>query len=631
MPVTQLIGDSVAVYVVTLLVVVQGLTWWLLWRATHTPLRRQARSIRQTTGVVHKFADAGALARAADVAPEVKQAVRAAYPAGEHEEAADPQAAFDPERLLSPAYNGRLDAAAPGIFTAMGIIGTFVGLIVAFSRLNFADAAGSIQPLIGGMTISFVNSLVGVGLSIIWAWKSRSARHSFDLASRTLVAAFEKRFSRPAYGTNVLEALLGVRAAIEGAGGRIEAELRNLRDTTQGASNNLLESLAPRIEQTFRALVDLPFERLGESVEGFRSIVADAANQSANTIAALDAAAGVLMRAQTGLEEAVGRAQLCVSAFESGVRGLQEGSAAATAIVGESRRAAEVLHGTAHVLASAGERQAQLATSLDETVGELRGTSGALDTAASLFSAGAERMEGAAARIEHLGTEAAELALRAVRDQVQQAVGDMAAALREFGDRSVSAWDSSSARVVEALDARVTDLTDRLSAELQTLAQRLPESASEITRSAGILRQHLRAAVRSLEQSVRSLDTSTSQTLTARLAEYDRLVAQAVDRFSGTILTWDGKLTELGDAGRELRTGITEVRHDVSSSLASARGSSEATTRAAAEALRAAMALQEAATLLSAQHRGQPDEEGSHAPPARPPGLPVPDSARVVT
>ena len=615
--------DPVALQITGALVVVQlGLgVWW--YRRTHKPLKQQIEGLRRSTGAVRAARTPDAI-KPGSFPSEVARAFRAAFPAGAREEALEPRSAFEPERLLPASYNARLDAAAPGMFTAIGIIGTFLGLIIAFGQLNFSDAARSIQPLIGGMTISFWNSLVGVALSVSWTLASRFVRHDFDAAAHSLLATVEKQFPRPAHDTRVLR-MLGalerneralrrqMRVAIRSAareGQAIQAaqrtlseqlvgELGQLRAATQGASRELLESLTPRLEQSFRALVDLPFERLGESVERFRAVVDGTADRSRQTLEALDSSVTSLSAAQDGLRDAALAARTSAQAFELGVHALQDGANAAIAVVAESRRAAEALHETTTTLEQAGERQAQLAQSLDGAIVELRGTAGALDGAAARFTAGAERMEAAAGHIQSLGAEAAESSLQAVRSELEKTVAAMAATLREFGDRSVAAYDSSSARIVEALDARVTDLTDRLSAELQTLATRLPESAAEITRAAGVLRQRLDAAVRGLEQALRSLDAGTTQTLAARLAEYDRLVAQAVDRFSGTLLTWDGKVAELGMGARELRSGMGEMQREVSATLADARGSAEAAAHAAQEASRAASALETAATRLT--------------------------------
>src|SRR5690606_6600936 len=95
--------------------------------------------------------------------------------------------AFQSDRVLPVTYNQRLDAAAPGLFTAMGILGTFLGLIFGFLRIDPGQAIEGVSPLLGGMVVAFFNSLIGVFLSICWAMASRGSRHRFDQVVSGLV------------------------------------------------------------------------------------------------------------------------------------------------------------------------------------------------------------------------------------------------------------------------------------------------------------------------------------------------------------------------------------------------------------------------------------------------------------
>lgn len=602
--VARLLQDPTAVFVVLALLLVQVYSWIVWLKATRTPLRKRTAELNNLADRVRAAKDVSSFE---DISvPEVAQALRAAYPSGAHDEALDPRVAFEPDRLLPPDYNVRLDSAVAGMFTAIGIIGTFIGLIIAFFGLDLGDAARSIQPLIGGMTVAFLNSLVGVFASIRWALHSRRARHEFDAASHRLLAAVEKKFSRPAHGTHVLGALFALRADIghlgvqlgsaleavaeelrnvdasgRSSGERLESEIRQLREATSGASENLLNSLAPRLEESFRALVDLPFERLTRSVDDFRQIVDDTASRNAATLDALHGSTVAVGEAVRQFESVMESAQSGMRTLETGVNALREGAEAAASVVTASAGAVDSVKQASASLAQASEHQAKLTTALDEATAELKGTSAALGSSAVEFTKGAERLESAAGKIQNLGTEAAESSLRAVRAELESTVAKMATALSEFGDRNVAAFDTSSERIIEALDSRVTDLTDRLSAELQTLASRLPESAAEITRAATVLKKQLDAAVRGLEQSVRSLDASTNETLVARLGEYDKLVAQAVDRFSGTLLTWDGKVGEFSEASRVFSSSFAVAQKDIGAALGAIRASSDAIARAA--------------------------------------------------
>ena len=66
----------------------------------------------------------------------------------------------------------------PGLFTSLGILGTFIGLMNGLGGLDVTDAAKtmeSIPQMIGGMTFAFTTSIVGVACSIAFNIINRSA------------------------------------------------------------------------------------------------------------------------------------------------------------------------------------------------------------------------------------------------------------------------------------------------------------------------------------------------------------------------------------------------------------------------------------------------------------------------
>jgi len=75
------------------------------------------------------------------------------------------------ETIIFAAGGTRLAELAPGIFTSLGILGTFLGLVMGLSglSLNAADTGAllsAMEQLIGGMSTAFITSIVGVVASI---------------------------------------------------------------------------------------------------------------------------------------------------------------------------------------------------------------------------------------------------------------------------------------------------------------------------------------------------------------------------------------------------------------------------------------------------------------------------------
>ncbi|MGE5580224.1 MAG: hypothetical protein ACM3WU_09300 [Bacillota bacterium] len=89
-----------------------------------------------------------------------------------------PEAAsvFSYQRLITD-YTGRQTAALlPGVFTGLGILGTFLGLVWGLGGMSVADATairGSIEILIDGMSTAFNTSILGLVASLAWSVHDR--------------------------------------------------------------------------------------------------------------------------------------------------------------------------------------------------------------------------------------------------------------------------------------------------------------------------------------------------------------------------------------------------------------------------------------------------------------------------
>ena len=76
---------------------------------------------------------------------------------------------FDPSAVLARLLALRLWQSSPGWILGLGILGTFVGLVVGLARFDTTDAdaiAASIEALLNGVNTAFVTSIWGMLLSI---------------------------------------------------------------------------------------------------------------------------------------------------------------------------------------------------------------------------------------------------------------------------------------------------------------------------------------------------------------------------------------------------------------------------------------------------------------------------------
>jgi len=90
-----------------------------------------------------------------------------------HGESCDVTQYINEDTVIYAAGGTRLAEITPGILTSLGILGTFMGLVMGLSGLNLnaADTSAllaAMEKLIGGMSTAFLTSIAGVIASIIF-------------------------------------------------------------------------------------------------------------------------------------------------------------------------------------------------------------------------------------------------------------------------------------------------------------------------------------------------------------------------------------------------------------------------------------------------------------------------------
>lgn len=552
--------DGTALVLTAMLIAVQVVLLLRVRHLTVAPLASGTRAIQAfAQRVEREQTRAEGVLTAAP--PEVRRAWGRVFgPGAGHGDGVPADEAFAPGRLLPGGYEPRLDAAAPGLFTAVGIAGTFVGLIVGFLPVDPANATASVGPLIGGMVVAFINSLVGVFLSIVWSYGSRRRRHAFDRACDELLAAVEPHAQAHGGAAMILDrfdrltgATLGLHARLDQGFAEIRGGLGTLGETTAESSRELLQNLAPRIQGAFSTLVNLPFDRLDESVGRFDAIIRAAAETQGRI--ASDAAASAERVAQAGgaLADTLVAVRETVDGLDGAAATLREQARAAASLLEHTREAADGLATVAGEVRGAAGRYDDSAQALAETSAGLEGVSRSLQAHTAHFRAASGSLEATVGRIGEITAAGAQEGAAAVRGELQRTVDGMAAALREVAETTVTAYEQSSHRITSTVNARVTDLTDRLSAELTTLSARLPAEVEALNGAMMQIRASIQRATRSMDQAANDLAKQTPERLRVYLTELDEAVAQAVNRFAGTLGQWDDKLGEVEQLTAELR------------------------------------------------------------------------------
>lgn len=125
------------------------------------------------------------------------------------ESSTDIQNFINEEAIESHVHRGILELV-PDILTSLGILGTFVGLVMGlreFDPSGYEQMAGSVTPLINGIKVAFITSIYGISLSLAFSYNLRS---EFANLNAKLEAFFDSYYLnvRPPYEVDSLAKLV---------------------------------------------------------------------------------------------------------------------------------------------------------------------------------------------------------------------------------------------------------------------------------------------------------------------------------------------------------------------------------------------------------------------------------------
>jgi ABC-type transporter Mla subunit MlaD len=550
--------DRAALYIVFMLIAIQLIILWWARRRTGAQLRRSGKQLRELSRAVTTDASL----RPEDI-QRLEPALRTAWGAvltfGNDQWSAKPAAdvatAFASQHLLPVAYNSRLDSAAPGLFTALGIFGTFLGLILAFLRVDPANALAGVTPLIGGMVVAFVNSLLGVALSIWWSVRSRLARHDFDRSAGELARTIRYRYDVPSVDRQTASQLDHIALQLGRLSGSFDAGFARMQATSLDASQRLLDNLAPRLEESFGRIVSMPFDRLGDSIDNFERIVVATAARHEAIIQALHDSSDRLSTVRSLIDESMVALTSSVQSFGAATDSFERNASASSELVDRTRHAASSLQSVTDELKVSSEQYHGLIKALNLSNEAVAGAGASMRESSSLLRDSAAHLSASTDEMKSVLVNSIAESSRGISEGLVTAVQGFTSGLEEIGTKTVAAYEQSSGRVIEAVDESMTDLTDRLSAELNTLAARLPAEVEQLNAAMGATRREIQAAIRSLEVSVKALANESPEILNKHLDVYDGALAKATDHFGGTLKNWDDKLSAIGD----LAVGMSQL------------------------------------------------------------------------
>jgi len=173
---------------------------------------------------------------------------------------------FNSSTLAREITESRMLAAVPGFLTALGVIGTFVGLQLGLSELNIGndvavdEMKSGLAHVIGGAKIAFMTSVWGVSLSVLFNVIEKGlenwVRYRIHYLQMRIDALFPC-FSAEVQLKKIAEDGSESREALQGLAERIGEKMQEaLIEATTGITTGLEQSLEKIMAPAINKLVD---------------------------------------------------------------------------------------------------------------------------------------------------------------------------------------------------------------------------------------------------------------------------------------------------------------------------------------------------------------------------------------
>ncbi len=182
---------------------------------------------------------------------------------GDHvHNAVNPREFLNEHELLFKDVDREIWRSGPQSLTGLGILGTFVGLMIGLFRLNLGNADDLVEAttqMIGGIWIAFATSAVGILLSLVLRSVGNTADHQLRMQYNKIIDRIDYLFIR-----HTPEMYL---RSIEDFNRRQLERTDELVQTSKSLANDLAEALVDPLTESFNSAMD---ENLKPAIEGLK-------------------------------------------------------------------------------------------------------------------------------------------------------------------------------------------------------------------------------------------------------------------------------------------------------------------------------------------------------------------------
>lgn len=451
----------------------------------------------------------------------------------------------------------RLTAAAPGLLTAIGVLGTFVGILIGLLDFEVADISKSVPQLLEGMKTAFVTSVFGMGggilvklVSEVVARPSAATEHSG--VEDVLDALNGIRKDGEKARTEMAVALDKVRVALTGDNeSSLVTQLQRLRtDVTdeiresRRSNADLIGTITNEIRTISTTLTESASKAIVEALErSIRDFNDKLSEQFGENFKQLNVAVGRLLDWQENYRQQM---MANAEALRDGAAGIQAARAGLEAIGSQATALVDAAANLRSLLDALGTTRAELEARLeafrtmaDQAAGAMPLIQTKLDELTTGF---ARQVDAAAGNVAGIAAdmrakfEAVEDALQAYSkrfvDALGEAVQEANEATRETASEVEKAIKAIAANVEGAQSAQAKMLVELSEgyARLRDDAEAVGEEMQTTIKEAGeALRETLSQAAAEMQKSNAETARVTSQQLQRTADEEFRRIAASLD------------------------------------------------------------------------------------------------------
>lgn len=440
--------------------------------------------------------------------------------------------------------HSRFLTQAPSVLTSLGILGTFLGIVIGLLHFNVEDIDGSIGPLLAGMKTAFLTSLVGMFLAIVFkaldAWKfgpAREASSSPDEVSPShILAALDKQ------GDCLATIALSLSASEEGS---VVGQLKMVRsDLTDQANRTRAE------RADFQA-------KLFTQMEDFATLLSKSATE-----VVIEALREVIVDFNRNLTEQFGEN---FKALDESVKKLviwqQQYSVQVEQMGEQFARGVEALETTGGAMGQIKDECAQIPSAMNELRGVLEVNQHQIQELQRHLEVFVAMRNEAVAAVPEIQGQISHMV-----SSLGSAANDMSTALIERSEQFATHVERSTVAIKEMAVA-VTNGTETLSEELTQSVNEMSSAAREMVRNlekasedvhtqisacteemAEAIRRDTSRVLTGVEQQIKAAVDTTGDSVNAQLAALDRAVEQEMNRvmsrFGQSLVQISGAFTQ---------------------------------------------------------------------------------------